>query len=312
MSREKAKLQAKREGGGTAEEWTNERREARRQFKLERARAAREKIERQRLVEEGKLDPADLDAPEKEPVKEPLTNGASVGRVPDADVVQGSEAPSIDAPATTPAIIFEDDGDEPDLEDQEHLQLTLEEAFFLTYGLGVLDVRSPDTVLSDTQSTTLLLKLFTSHSFFPPKPISRPLAPDDPFLLNYVTYHHFRSLGWVVRPGIKFAVDYLLYQRGPVFSHAEFALIIMPAYSDPYWSSEEGVTQRRVKETKDWWWFHCVNRVQGAVLKTLVLVYVDVPKPDEGGFNGDIGGLLKRYKVREFAIKRWVMNRLRE
>lgn len=44
---------------------------------------------------------------------------------------------------------------------------------------------------------------------------------DNPFLIHYVAYHHYRSLGWVVKGGIKFCVDYLLYKRGPVFSHAE-------------------------------------------------------------------------------------------
>lgn len=47
------------------------------------------------------------------------------------------------------------------------------------------------------------------------------LRLDNPFLINYVVYHHYRSLGWVVKGGIKFCVDYLLYKRGPVFSHAE-------------------------------------------------------------------------------------------
>ena len=48
-----------------------------------------------------------------------------------------------------------------------------------------------------------------------------PLQFDNPFLINYVVYHHYRSLGWVVKGGMKFCVDYLLYKRGPVFSHAE-------------------------------------------------------------------------------------------
>lgn len=49
-----------------------------------------------------------------------------------------------------------------------------------------------------------------------------PIRFDNPFIINYVVYHHYRSLGWVVRGGIKFCVDYLLYKRGPVFSHAEY------------------------------------------------------------------------------------------
>lgn len=49
----------------------------------------------------------------------------------------------------------------------------------------------------------------------------RSLRTDNPFLINYVFHHHYRSLGWVVKNGIKFCVDYLLYKRGPVFHHAE-------------------------------------------------------------------------------------------
>ena len=61
----------------------------------------------------------------------------------------------------------------------------------------------------------------------PPQMPSTPtqqLRFDNPFLINYVVYHHYRSLGWVVKGGIKFCVDYLLYKKGPVFTHAEWVL----------------------------------------------------------------------------------------
>lgn len=45
---------------------------------------------------------------------------------------------------------------------------------------------------------------------------------DNPFLIHYAAYHYYRSHGWVVKGGIKFCVDYLLYKRGPVFQHAEY------------------------------------------------------------------------------------------
>ena len=60
--------------------------------------------------------------------------------------------------------------------------------------------------------------------FVSPRPTPA-LQFDNPFLINYIVYHHYRSLGWVVRGGIKFCVDYLLYKRGPVFAHAEFVLV---------------------------------------------------------------------------------------
>jgi tRNA-splicing endonuclease subunit Sen2 len=65
-----------------------------------------------------------------------------------------------------------------------------------------------------------------AHSALPP---AVPDRFDNPFLVNYVAYHHYRALGWVVKGGIKFCVDLLLYKRGPVFSHAECVLLPPPA-----------------------------------------------------------------------------------
>ena len=174
-------------------------------------------------------------------------------------------------------------------------------------------------------SPSHLLRLFAAHSVFPPLRTNptTPISPDSPFLLNYTVYHHFRSLGWVVRPGVKFAVDYLLYNRGPVFSHAEFGVLVLPAYTHAYWGTEEGLAHRRKgnggrREGKDWWWLHCINRVQSQVRKTLVLAYVDVPPPlvrgsgVGGGEGGEVTALLRRYKVREFVVKRWLANRSRD
>ena len=214
------------------------------------------------------------------------------------------------------------------INNQEHLQLSLEEAFFLAYGLGVLEVRNQPS--QEVISTASLFLLFRQHSYFPPASTDS-LQPDDPFLTSYVVYHHFRSLGWVVRPGVKFAVDYLLYNRGPVFSHAEFAVIILPSYSAPYWTStSERRLQSRKQECRSWWWLHCVNRVQSQVRKSLVLVYVEIPPPSslkssvtflvtpELADNAclpsstDISQWLRRYRIREITLKRWIPNRSRD
>jgi tRNA-splicing endonuclease subunit Sen2 len=140
--------------------------------------------------------------------------------------------------------------------------------------------------------------------------------PDDPFMLSYAVYHHYRSLGWVVRSGVKFSTDYLLYNRGPAFSHAEFAVIIIPSHSHPHWTdpSQNGKLAEQ-KTKKSWWWLHGVNRVQAQVHKQLVLCYVDVPPPlkeDEKGREIDIGMLLARYKIRDVNVRRWTPNRSRD
>ncbi|KZF20240.1 hypothetical protein L228DRAFT_24910 [Xylona heveae TC161] len=318
----------------TSEEVTQKRRAERRAFKKERARKEREAIE-EKLREEGKLvnvqDGEEVHKPdvetqshEGEPTEGGAVNGpvdalpapekAGFGEAGDAKKsVRFSESElhprplKNDASAARPTI-----GDDEPIVDQEHLQLTLEEALFLTYGLGTLRVR--DEATGQLISTSSLFTMCRQHSYFPPKAIAD-LQPDDPFLISYVVYHHFRSLGWVVRSGIKFAVDYLLYNRGPVFSHAEFALIVLPSYSHPYWSEPSRKSQTVAKESKQWWWLHCVNRVQSQVRKNLVLVYVDIPPPSSlADLSGtvNITEALQCYRIREFSLKRWIPNRSRD
>lgn len=341
LEREKARLKTGNSGGGTSEEATRKRREERRLFKLERARAEREQIEQQLKQEMAAADPSSEDSSTGNADQQVLqsTETAHAGLVhvfpwqqatlvkevresndllanddtpvvgtPAEDVVKAPEVTVTDLPTVarpTETRVGPVNHEEPLVQvNQEHLQLTLEEAFFLTYGLGALEIRaSPD---SEPVSTTTLFTLSRQHSVFPPTKPSC-LRPDDPFLLNYVVYHYYRSLGWVVRPGVKFSVDYLLYNRGPVFSHAEFAVMIIPEYSAATPESER-------KESKDWWWLHCINRVQSQVRKSLVVCYVEVPSAEavKAVGEGDIGGVLRLYKVREFVLRRWLANRSRD
>jgi tRNA-splicing endonuclease subunit Sen2 len=198
------------------------------------------------------------------------------------------------------------------IKEQEHLQVTLEEAFFLSYALGALTICDPETRTSIP--TEDLFYLFRKSSYFPPR-ANPSLSPDDPFMVNYVVYHHFRSLGWVVRSGIKFSCDYMLYLRGPVFSHAEFGVVIIPSYSDPHWRGNVFLENYvKGKETRTWAWMNCINRVIGQVKKTLILCYVDIPKPVDAAEEQKLGidGILARYKVREVIMKRFVANRMRD
>ncbi|KAF2860046.1 hypothetical protein K470DRAFT_218084 [Piedraia hortae CBS 480.64] len=267
LDREKARLKAQRDGTRTAEEVTEARRQERRKFKLERARLERLKIEAQRAVERGEKFESDILTKEGEEPTESKSEQTVAAPAP--------EQPTNNSPNTPGS-------PDPEIVNHEHLTLTLEEAFFLSYALGALTIKVANLAHPTPWD---LLTIFTTNSTFPPSP-SPTFQPDAPFLLNYVTYHHFRSLGWVVRPGVKFAVDYLLYNRGPVFSHAEFACIIIPSYTHPYWKSEQGQKERSVGKNKDWWWLHAVNR-------------------------GRVGGLLRGYRVREFVVRRWVLNRNR-
>lgn len=100
----------------------------------------------------------------------------------------------------------------------------------------------------------------------------------------------------------------MLYNRGPVFSHAEFGIIIMPSYTHQHWASD---INRKKNESKPWHWLHGINRVSAQVKKTLIFVYVEVPPPQAIEGLG-VTAILKEFKVREVALKRWVVSRNRD
>ncbi|KAI0097318.1 hypothetical protein GGR51DRAFT_480893 [Nemania sp. FL0031] len=229
-----------------------------------------------------------------------LTNG----KMPNGEITNGSlpSPQSLDIVPTqvsSTSTAAESSASSPELVDREHLQLSPEEAFYLVYALGALSVIDPTT--GKALTTPELFRLFCQLSYFPPGTAA--LRPDDPFLIQYAVYHHFRSLGWVPRSGIKFGVDWLLYIGGPVFSHAEFTVTVLPAYTHPYWKSQGHQPPKR-----SWHWLHSINRVQSHALKTMMLVYVDIPPPTE---TSDPSTLLQGYKIREFYMKRWLSNRSR-
>jgi tRNA-splicing endonuclease subunit Sen2 len=196
------------------------------------------------------------------------------------------------------------------LVNKEHFQLAPEEAFFLFFALGALSIIDPGTLAPIPADK--LLELFRANSYFPPIDItSSPsnLVPQDPFLVHYAVYHHYRSLGWVPRHGIKFGVDWIIYQRGPVFDHSEFGITVMPSFSDERWALHEHESPK-----KSWSWFMGVTRVLSHVLKSLVMVYVDVPPSevfDEAMRRGGVGEALRKYTIREVMVRRFSPNRNR-
>jgi len=105
----------------------------------------------------------------------------------------------------------------------------------------------------------------------------------------------------------------MLYNRGPVFDHAEFGVVILPSYSDSYWGSDVFLQNYvRGKEGRTWHWLNCINRVITQVKKTLILCYVDIPPPVSGEEEERLGvhGVLGRYRVKEVVLKRFSANRM--
>ncbi|MBE7181132.1 MAG: hypothetical protein INR71_07985, partial [Terriglobus roseus] len=259
------------DGGLTSEMATQRRRGERLAMKRERARREREAVELQLDAEgaaraDGRPPAAAQGArPNAEAPVDDILPRFSDAWAPNAaqQEISTQETPT-SVISHTPQAVPEPNGSEVvdsttasepqevEIKDQEHLQLTLEEAFFLAYGLGALQVSIPGSAPATRASAMPdLLQLFRQCSYFPPAAAAN-LRPDDPFLTNYAAYHHFRSLGWVVRPGNKFAVDFLLYRGGPVFSHAEFAVAVVPAYDDPAWAGSPEAA--RARDERPWWW----------------------------------------------------------
>lgn len=144
--------------------------------------------------------------------------------------------------------------------DVEHTQLQPEEAFFLLFSLGCLSLIVPPSPfnpppaaasaspsLSSTHSrplsilSALRLFLLSAVPTLPPTlDLKLDTDPrlnrlDNPFFLQYAAYHHYRSMGWVVRSGVKFCTDWVLYgPGGPVGGHAEcavnFPFVLLPLY----------------------------------------------------------------------------------
>jgi tRNA-splicing endonuclease subunit Sen2 len=249
----------------TIEEITSIRREERKKFKKERAKLEKKK---QELKKQGVVDPL-------------LEDKLMLKELRDKDINVKVERET-DVRLEDDALVH--DGE---LINIEQVQLQPCEAFFLKFALQCVDV------VLDTQSLNSkeLLDLIWNR------------RADDQFILNYVVYHHYRSLGWCVRSAIKFGSDFLLYKRGPPFHHAEFALSVIPNYADD---------SKNHETARNFTWLSGLNRVVAGVRKNLVLVFVDVPSQEKIDRTTDIMQLLELYKINEVLYRRWVPNRNRD
>ncbi|GAA5922714.1 hypothetical protein JCM3775_006109 [Rhodotorula graminis] len=256
--------------------------------------------------------------------------------------------------------------------DAEHSQLQPEEAFFLVFALDALSLTVSDPFAPDAAtaverppkplSILAAFRLFLEAACPSLVPLPLPLSPtqstppydprlarlDSPFLVSYAAYHHFRSMGWVVRSGVKFCVDWVLYgQGGPVGGHAEFAVLVLTTYVDPAdaasnpfrshsaalavdragaSSSGGGATgddehrQGEGERKNSWRWFHTVNRVCSGVKKTLVLAHVVIPPlsslpahaADPHWVAKHPAQALARLEVREVVVRRFLAGRMRD
>ncbi|KAJ2910579.1 tRNA splicing endonuclease subunit sen2 [Coemansia aciculifera] len=129
------------------------------------------------------------------------------------------------------------------------------------------------------------------------------------FALKYAAYYYYRSKGWVVRSGLKFGSDFLLYKKGPAQSHAQYSVLVrrddsQDLAADVAGESEEGEMPRDMSHS--WQFMFSLSRVTSQVRKTLVLCYVDSELDLQQ--TCDTPPDLKRYQVREFVVQRFNAN----
>lgn len=169
----------------------------------------------------------------------------------------------------------------------ESLNLTLEEAFFLSFGLGCLQVFN---CFGQFLSLENMWKLYRESQH--------------DFIENYITYHYFRAKGWVVKHGYKYGGDFLLYKQGPPFNHASYLVLVEAVNAD---GSRKDVT----KKSASWINLMSIARVAETAGKDVLLCQVIWPASLT---NAELKSpnVIRKFQVNEILMRRWVSSQERD
>ncbi|XP_061392337.1 tRNA-splicing endonuclease subunit Sen2-like [Musca vetustissima] len=140
---------------------------------------------------------------------------------------KGSQSRSV------PNVVYKNPS-EIDLEERETLSLGLEESFFLAYYLRVLKIFDFDE------------KEITWEDF-----MKSALKVNGTFVESVAAYVYLKSKGWVVKSGLKFAGNYLIYSKGPRFFHASFVVIVNIPSNTQHLEPKKIKGLQRIAETSD-------------------------------------------------------------
>lgn len=171
----------------------------------------------------------------------------------------------------------------------EHLLLTFEEAFFLSYGLGCLLVK--DSV-GNPMSLLEMWKTFSERR--------------KTFVPMYVAYHYYRSCGWVPKPGLKFGADLILYKEGNSFYHATYSVKVEMVESSFLNRDPDYLTAKK----HDWVSVSGLDRMNEHVAKQLLFCYVIKPDLQPEDFHSP--NCISSFTIQEMMISRWVPSQDRE
>uniref|UniRef100_A0A182JT01 tRNA-intron lyase n=1 Tax=Anopheles christyi TaxID=43041 RepID=A0A182JT01_9DIPT len=133
---------------------------------------------------------------------------------------------------------------------KEPLCLFLEEAFFLMHVLNILR-------LKDLHDNTLPVP----DAFRKFRKVKRN------FLACYCAYLYLKSKNWVIKSGIKFGGDFVIYVKGPQFYHASYIVLVQEVF-------EGGKTETSAISGLD---FQGFNRIAETTGKDLLFLEVHYP-----------------------------------
>ena len=171
-------------------------------------------------------------------------------------------------------------GDSDRIEDIPSLQLSLEECFFLHHVMGTINVYFNDRVITGHNELWQLFKQTQDH------------MDEKMFVARYAAYFYFRSKGWVVKDGLKFGADFILYKDGPECNHSLFCVTIIRVLHDG-----------RIETKLPPRYLSGLVRVSKSVKKHPIVCYVKLPNRDEVSFDDPI--LISKCTIRCVHIERW-------
>lgn len=231
-----------------------------------------------------------------------LTNTGSYGTLIQQDISIESQDPSVPPPnkriCHDETVFLDHASSVP-----THLYLSHLESFYLMHTSDMI-ISSP----SDCLTNISLLSLWQLS-----------IKADESFPIKYIAYLQLREQGWVVKCGLKFGVDFLLYKTSPSLYHSSYAVIIRTINNTTSINSV-GVSSDTINSvgvSSDWLsWKQVVSlvRVIEGVAKEMVVCFVDVNKWEESGVwsEENIKNILSHSKVSFVIVKRHQPEKERE
>ncbi|EDW13196.1 tRNA-splicing endonuclease subunit Sen2-1 [Drosophila mojavensis] len=121
-------------------------------------------------------------------------------------------------------------------EPDESLLLGLEEACVLAYYLNILEIK-------DTSNKEIAWQAYVQAA----------LEYDKEFVYKLAAYLYLKSKNWIIKSGIKFGGDFLIYKEGPRQFHASFLVLVHTSdyINHPHYVGKNLKGAQRVAETSD-------------------------------------------------------------